>query len=101
MIQVYKWYQKKHWRRYPSTLYVTVKGISSCKIDAKPQQRSCTPFQPEVGSDASIKSLALFSNGDESIDSKNFENQSAVYRLVSCEKLFNNTSVPHVFLNLF
>lgn len=67
---------------YASTLFVTVKNISFDNVDSKPQQRSVTPFQPEVGSDASVKSLAIFSSdGEESPDTKP-DNSSAIYRLV-------------------
>lgn len=60
---------------------MTVENISYNNVDSKPQQRSCTPFQPEVGSDASVKSLAIFSSdGEELADIR--DNSSAIYRLV-------------------
>lgn len=80
-MQVYTWFRSKSRKPYPSTLFVTVDSISSCKVDSKPQQRSCTPLQPEVGSEASVKSLAIFSSDGEE-DSKNGEHLSAIYRLV-------------------
>lgn len=89
MLQVYKWYKKKKWNPYPSTLFVTVKSVSYNNVDSKPQQRSCTPFQPEVGSDASVKSLAAFSNDDEDETDTKLDNFSALIRLVKiCVHLF-------------
>lgn len=78
---MYNWYRKKHWKLYPSTLYVTLKNIFSYKIDNKPRQRSYTPFQAEIGSDASVKSLTIFSSdGEDNSDLQT--NMSALYRLV-------------------
>lgn len=89
--QVYNWYCKKRWKPYPSTLYVTITTISALKVDSKPQQRSCTPLQPEIGSNSSVKSLALFNNGDDEVDFNNPDTSSATYRLV-CLSIQSSTS---------
>lgn len=54
-------YSHKPWTVYPSTLYVTVKRIPVSAVDNKPQQRSQTPLQPEVGSEESRRSLSVLS----------------------------------------
>jgi len=99
--QVYNWYRKKRWKSYPSTLYVTIRTIPALNVDSRPRQRSCTPLQPEIGSDSSVKSLALFSNGDDEVDAKSPATSSAVYRLVRTLACWATYDRMHDFIEKF